>query len=198
MTRPNAVSLETEAVFARTLSGRRVLRHAAQPGGDDLAVYDAMKLGPVVWIIPFLVGCAGALAPAVPAPTAPTAASPESEAESTPAIGLRGPGSEGMEAAVRAAVDRELTHAGFVVNSWTATQGIDMLVTVTTSPVDATAPHRIAFTLSATVDGHEMEDVSGHFVQRGAAVDDVTVREVCQRWKRRYRRHHEASRPAEL
>jgi hypothetical protein len=164
-----------------------------------------MKTPPLAWLGPLLVACASSQMAAAPAPTEPTAAATENDgvpqqAVAPAAVNLRSAESAGspVEALVREAVLRELTGAGFAVASSNPAGVVDLLLTVTGASPDGGAQQRVAFTLSATVEGHEMEDVSGHFVLRGAAVDDVTVREVCQRWKRRYRRFREASHPADL
>jgi len=82
----------------------------------------------------------------------------------------------------------ELKAAGFALVSEGA--DVDVLLTVA-PPASGAADPRTTLTLSPTVSGHAMEDISGHYL-RAEAPDPVAVREVCRRLKRRYQRFHSA------
>jgi hypothetical protein len=96
------------------------------------------------------------------------------------------------------AVARELRAAGFAVVGDAATGDVDLLLTMSVAPPDAGDTRRTTFALSAKIGLHEMEDVSGHYAVAEGAVDDVTLRVVCQKWRRRFRRFQEAAHRDEL
>jgi hypothetical protein len=80
-----------------------------------------------------------------------------------------------------------------VVDDGQGTRDADVLLTVATMPVAVgSAARRTTLTLSTTVGEHELEDISVHYVRSDGAVDPVTVRDLCQRWRRRFQRFQSA------
>lgn len=100
----------------------------------------------------------------------------------TAGAGCRVPG------ALEEAVGASLGEAGFAVDHTTGGGDIDLVLTVVSMAESGGPATRTMFTLSPTVRGHAMEDITGHFVRSDGGIDRVTVREVCQRFRRRYLR----------
>jgi hypothetical protein len=123
-----------------------------------------------------------------------TSASPATEDVATVTIRLRATALEGADpGAARGAVADTFAKIGLSIAGDTGARDADVLLTVASVVVaEGSATRRTTLTLSTTVGEHEMEDISGHFVRADGGVDPVTVRELCQRWRRRYQRFQTA------
>lgn len=117
------------------------------------------------------------------------AAPPVADTRAT-TVRLRTAGAGGrVPGALEEAVGASLGEAGFPVDHTAAGDGdIDLVLTVVSMAESGGPATRTMFTLSPTVRGHAMEDITGHFVRSDGGIDRVTVREVCQRFRRRYLR----------
>jgi hypothetical protein len=118
-------------------------------------------------------------------PAVPPAEAREPEKSTIPARLRTLPSDDPVVRSIQDAMHVELRAVGFALMD--GAQDVDLLLTVaaSASPDGGT---RTTITLSPTVGGHAMEDVSGHFVQSDQKVDPITIREVCQRVRRHYRR----------
>lgn len=140
--------------------------------------------------------CAGcdkdAAPPAVPTPEAASAAA-EPRAPDV-AVRLRATALQGADSgAVRQAVADAFARIGLAIVDDGTARDADILLTVSSTEVaEGSATRRTTLTLSTTIGEHEMEDISGHFVRADGGVDAVTVRELCQRWRRRFQRFQSA------
>jgi hypothetical protein len=130
-------------------------------------------------------------------PAVPPAEVRERETSTIPARLRTLPSDDPVAHSIQDAMYVELRAVGFALMDGGGEQDVDLLLTVAAS-ASGDGGTRTTVTLSTTVGGHAMEDVSGHFVRSDRKVDPITIREVCQRVRRRYRRFRRTLTGADL
>jgi hypothetical protein len=125
--------------------------------------------------------------PRPPPAVQPAAAVREPETPTIPARLRTLPSDDPVVRSVQDAMYVELRAVGFALADGGGAEDVDLLLTVAAS-ASPDGRTRTTVTLSPTVGGHAMEDVSGHFLRSDQKLDPITIREVCQRVRRHYRR----------
>ena len=172
------------AASAITISG--TMDPLGRPRADLRHAYPSLSATSLLFALATAACSACAEEPRTLPPQTPPATVPEPEALTIPLrLRLLSP-DDPVARAVQQAVRVELQAVGFKVVDGGA-QDVELLLTAAASPSTG-ADTRTAITLSPTVSGHAMEDISGHFARSDQKVDPIIVREVCQRFKRHYQR----------